>query len=199
MRKERCIVMSRVAVVAVLCALLAVLGECGEDFYSILGVPRDADKRTIKKEYYRLARSWHPDKHPGDEKVEAKFKKISRAYEVLADEEQRQRYDQFGEEGLNPNNMGGGGFGGGGHRFHSNMHMEVDPEMFRSFFGGGGGFGSSGFDSGFGGFGSGGGFGGGGFGGGGGGFRREPPHQRVCHYNKICSESGCKLHKECKA
>ncbi len=173
------------------------LGE--EDLYETLGVPRDATKRTIKKEYYRQARNWHPDKHPGDKKVEAKFKKISRAYEVLSDPDKRRKYDQFGEAGLGEGGGGGGGgFGGGGFHFHSgggdSFNMNIDPEMFRSFFGGGGGGGFGGF----GGSSGGGGFGTGGFGG---GFHeeREPQRPRICMYNKVCTARGCKERRECKS
>lgn len=179
------------AAAALLCVLsVFTLALAEEDLYETLGVPRDATRRTIKKEYHRLARAYHPDKHPGDAKMEAKFKKISRAYEVLYDADQRQKYDNFGLDGLKE----GGGGGGGGGFHHGGFHfggggpgMQFDEEMFRGFFGGGGGSG---------------GFGGGGFGGGfggGGGFRqRERQRERVCQYNKICERNGCKLKRECK-
>ncbi len=70
----------------------------GKDYYSILGVNRDASEREIKQAYRRLARKYHPDVNPGDKSAEAKFKEINAAYEVLSDKEKRQKYDQFGEQ-----------------------------------------------------------------------------------------------------
>ncbi|MCA9587887.1 MAG: DnaJ domain-containing protein [Myxococcales bacterium] len=71
-----------------------------EDFYSTLGVPKNADADAIKKAYRKLARDLHPDKNPGDAKGEARFKAVNRAFEVLHDKDKRQIYDEFGEEGL---------------------------------------------------------------------------------------------------
>ena len=92
------------------------------DYYKVLGVPRTATAREIKKAYHKLAMKWHPDKVEGDEaKEEAseKFKKIARANEVLGDEDTRQRYDR-GEDVDDPNAQKGGGdpFGGGFPRQH---------------------------------------------------------------------------------
>ena len=69
-----------------------------KDYYKILGVPRDADEKTIKAAYRRLARKYHPDVNKGDPKAEDKFKEINEAYEVLKDPEKRARYDQFGAD-----------------------------------------------------------------------------------------------------
>lgn len=71
-----------------------------EDFYSVLGVPRDADASTIKKAYRKLARDLHPDKNPGNKTAETKFKAVNRAYEALGDEKKRKLYDEFGEDAL---------------------------------------------------------------------------------------------------
>lgn len=80
------------------------------DYYEILGVPKNADQATIKKEYRKLALQYHPDKNPGDKQSEEKFKEAAEAYEVLSDQEKRARYDRFGHAGVGDN----GGFGGGG-------------------------------------------------------------------------------------
>ncbi|ADN77092.1 chaperone protein DnaJ [Ferrimonas balearica DSM 9799] len=82
------------------------------DYYEVLGVGRDASERDIKKAYKRLAMKYHPDRNPGDAAAEASFKEVKEAYEILADEQKRAAYDQFGHAGVDPN-RGGGGFGGG--------------------------------------------------------------------------------------
>ena len=71
-----------------------------KDYYSILGVPKDATEESIKKSYRRLARKWHPDINPGNKEAENRFKEISAAYDVLSDKAKRKLYDEFGEEGL---------------------------------------------------------------------------------------------------
>lgn len=73
-----------------------------EDYYKILGVKKNASENDIKKEYYKLARLYHPDKAPADKKDEytQKFQKIGEAYEVLSDKEKRDIYDSVGKEGL---------------------------------------------------------------------------------------------------
>jgi curved DNA-binding protein len=67
------------------------------NYYSILGVPRDASSEEIKKAYRRLARKYHPDMNPGNEAAEEQFKAINEAYEVLSDEVKRSQYDQYGQ------------------------------------------------------------------------------------------------------
>jgi DnaJ-class molecular chaperone len=68
------------------------------DYYDILGVSKTADAKDIKKAYRRLARQYHPDLHPGAKKaeMEAKFKELNEAFEVLGDEDNRKKYDQYG-------------------------------------------------------------------------------------------------------
>lgn len=113
------------------------------DFYEVLGVDRNADADTLKKAYRKLAIQYHPDRQQGKsdaEKKEAeeKFKEAAEAYDVLSDPNKRARYDQLGPEGYDQ--MGGGGFSGGG------MSMEDIFRQFGDLFGGFGGFGGfSGF------------------------------------------------------
>jgi DnaJ-class molecular chaperone len=104
----------------------------GKDYYSILGVARDADAAVLKKAYRKLAMKWHPDKNPDDQAAaQAKFQEISEAYDVLSDPEKRRIYDQFGEEGLKAG-------GGGGASSFTQGNAE---ETFRTFFGGSSPFG----------------------------------------------------------
>ena len=70
------------------------------DYYEVLGVSKTASDADIKRAYRRMAMKYHPDKNPDDKEAEAKFKECAEAYEVLSDSEKRQRYDQFGHEGL---------------------------------------------------------------------------------------------------
>ena len=81
------------------------------DYYEILNVNRDADGDEIKKAYRKLAIQFHPDKNPGDEVAEDKFKEATEAYEVLRDPEKRDRYDRFGHAGLEGMGSDFGGFG----------------------------------------------------------------------------------------
>ena len=104
------------------------------DYYEALGVDKSASADEIKRAYRRMAMKYHPDKNPDDKEAEAKFKECAEAYEVLSDTEKRQRYDQFGHEGLR---------GAGMHDF-SRMNVEDIFSMFgfddffSGIFGGGG-------------------------------------------------------------
>ncbi len=71
----------------------------GKDYYSVLGVSRNASEKEIKSAYRKLARKYHPDVNPGDKSAEEKFKEVSEANEVLSDAEKRKKYDQFGHLG----------------------------------------------------------------------------------------------------
>lgn len=118
-------------------------------YYDILGVPTDADEKTIKKAFRKLAQKNHPDRNKDDPEAEARFKEINRAYDVLGDAEKRKLYDEFGEDaetlGFDPEKarayrqyraQGGAGFGSAG----------VDVEdLLSQLFGGGGGGGFGGF------------------------------------------------------
>lgn len=89
-----------------------------QDFYKLLGVPKNASSGDIKKAYHRLAKECHPDRNPGNKAMEAKFKEISYAYEVLSNPSKRKTYDNFGQSGLD-NASGGQGGRGGSQGFHS--------------------------------------------------------------------------------
>lgn len=67
-----------------------------KDYYTILGVSRDASGAEIKKAYKKLALKYHPDRNKDDPSAEAKFKEINEAYQVLGDTQKRSQYDQFG-------------------------------------------------------------------------------------------------------
>ena len=79
-----------------------------EDYYKILNVNKKDTQASIKKAYYKLAKQYHPDKVPEDQKEKStqRFQEIREAYEVLSDEEKRRIYDQFGKEGLKSSNNG---------------------------------------------------------------------------------------------
>ncbi|MGB0428511.1 MAG: molecular chaperone DnaJ, partial [Flavobacteriales bacterium] len=92
---------------------------------------KSADAKELKRAYRKLAVKYHPDKNPGDEAAETKFKEAAEAYDVLSNPEKKQRYDQFGHQGMNQGG-GAGGFGGFG-------NMDDIFDQFGDLFGGGGG------------------------------------------------------------
>lgn len=120
------------------------------DYYEVLGVSKDASADEIKKAFRRKAIELHPDKEGGDE---GKFKEINEAYEVLKDQQKRQRYDQFGHAGVGGNASGAGyggnpfegfgGFGGQGQNVNFDFGDLGFGDIFGSFFGGGNGGGRS--------------------------------------------------------
>jgi len=99
------------------------------DYYEVLGVERNASKDEIKRAYRKLALKHHPDQNKGDAKSEALFKEAAEAYDVLGDEEKRQRYDQLGHAAFAQGGMGGSRF----------SNMEDIFSAFSDVFGGGGG------------------------------------------------------------
>ncbi|MHB1844653.1 MAG: molecular chaperone DnaJ [Deltaproteobacteria bacterium] len=107
------------------------------DYYELLGVPRTATPAELKSAYRKLALQHHPDKNPGDQAAEERFKEVSEAYAVLSDEQKRASYDRFGHAGVS----GAGGqegfpFGGAGGFGNIN---DIFGDIFGEVFGMGGG------------------------------------------------------------
>ena len=109
------------------------------DFYDVLGVSKDADEKTLKAAYRKLAMANHPDRNQGDDAAEERFREASEAYEVLKDPQKRAAYDRMGHAafdqsagGFGDGGFGGGSFGGGG-------FSDIFDQMFSEFSGGAGG------------------------------------------------------------
>ncbi|MDP7531491.1 MAG: DnaJ domain-containing protein, partial [Candidatus Thalassarchaeum sp.] len=82
------------------------------DYYDVLGVSKDATDTEIKKAFRSLARQHHPDKNPGDDESEKRFKEVQEAYAVLSDMDERRKYDIFGHDQPGGSPFGPGGFQG---------------------------------------------------------------------------------------
>ena len=117
-----------------------------KDYYSILGISRNADASEIKKAYRKLAKKYHPDSNEGDDYAAGKFKEINEAYDVLGDEKKKKLYDQYGSAafdgagGFNGNQQGFyNSYSGGNDRFHE-FHFEGGEDIddiLKNMFGGG--------------------------------------------------------------
>ncbi|MDX1565540.1 MAG: molecular chaperone DnaJ [Phycisphaeraceae bacterium] len=123
------------------------MSQTKPDYYELLGVDRQSSGDQIKRAYRKAAMKYHPDRNPDDPEAEEQFKLCAEAYEVLADPDKRQRYDQFGHEGLR---------GSGVHDFEGmkvtdifSMFEDLFGEQFGSIFGGRGGRGRGGVQRGY--------------------------------------------------
>ena len=97
-----------------------------QDFYDILGVSKSADADVLKRAYRKLAMQFHPDRNPGDQSAEHKFKDINEAYDVLKDDQKRAAYDRFGHAAFENGSRGPGDFAGG----FSGGFADIFEEMF---------------------------------------------------------------------
>jgi molecular chaperone DnaJ len=102
-----------------------------QDYYELLGVQRGAGADELKKAYRKLAMQFHPDRNPGDEAAEQKFKDVGEAYEILKDDQKRAAYDRFGHAAFENNGAGRPGAGDFGSGF-----ADIFDEMFGEFMGG---------------------------------------------------------------
>ncbi|KAI5617586.1 dnaJ-like subfamily B member 9 isoform X1 [Silurus asotus] len=97
-----------------------------KDYYDILGVPKDASERQIKKAFHKLAMKYHPDKNKNPDS-EAKFREIAEAYETLSEEKKRREYDRLRQSAFSSEDM---------NRGNQNFHQSFDfnfEDMFRDF------------------------------------------------------------------
>jgi curved DNA-binding protein len=121
-----------------------------KDYYTTLGVPRNADADDIRKAYRKMAMQYHPDRNPGDKQAEERFKEINEAYQVLNDPQKRAHYDRLGSAYSNWQRKGGtpGDFNwnewargtpSSGTRVEYEDVSDIFSEFFRDIFGGAGG------------------------------------------------------------
>lgn len=114
-----------------------------KDYYSVLGVAKDAPQAEIKKKYRKLAVKYHPDKNPDNPEAEKKFKELSEAYEVIGDAEKRKKYDELGANWKQYVQFQNAGFSGQKQRYQYGGDFGQSfsggfSDFFDAFFGGGG-------------------------------------------------------------
>jgi molecular chaperone DnaJ len=97
-----------------------------EDYYSLLGVHKEAPSDEIKKAYRKLAVKYHPDKNPGNSEAEERFKEIADAYKILSDPSKRDQYDRYGHDFFEQNN----------HPQYDNFTAGDPFDVFKEVFGG---------------------------------------------------------------
>ncbi|KAM4834133.1 dnaJ homolog subfamily A member 3, mitochondrial-like [Thomomys bottae] len=95
----------------------------------LLGVPRNASQKEIKKAYDQLAKKYHPDTNKDDPKAKEKFSQLEEAYEVLGDEVKRKQYDAYGSAGFDP-----GACSSGQSYWRGGPSVDTE-ELFRKIFG----------------------------------------------------------------
>jgi molecular chaperone DnaJ len=106
-----------------------------KSLYDTLGVSKTASADEIKKAYRKLAREYHPDRNPGDESAEEKFKEVQTAYDVLSDDEKRKAYDRFGSTN---GRVGAPGGGPNANFDFGDFNIGDLGDLFGGIFGGGG-------------------------------------------------------------
>lgn len=105
-------------------AILPGVNGMEDDLYDVLGVDEDASQEEIKKAYKKLAKKYHPDRS-NEENAEDKFKKVSKAYEVLSDPESRKKYDQRRQFGGDFGGFGSPGGGQGGFNYEGSNIQDI--------------------------------------------------------------------------
>ncbi|MEM9170174.1 MAG: molecular chaperone DnaJ [Pseudomonadota bacterium] len=103
-----------------------------QDFYSVLGVSREADEAALKSAFRKGAMKFHPDRNPGDAEAERRFKEMNEAYEVLSDPQKRAAYDRYGHDAFKNGGMNGAG---GARGFDSGAFSDIFDDIFGEFMG----------------------------------------------------------------
>jgi len=98
------------------------------DPYEVLGVPREASPDEIKSAFRKLAAKHHPDRNPGDDTAQERFKEINTAHQILSDPDKRAAFDRMGEAGVNPSAAAGG-------PFSRSVHFDISDIGVNSIFG----------------------------------------------------------------